>query len=65
MSGDEVPRAADVKALNLSISASLRSCRSMIANYRAMISAEANDNFPDQPFPNDEASGHRPSENPS
>ena len=54
MSGNELPPAANVEEINLSIADGLKSCRSMVANYRAMISGEANDNFPEERAANDE-----------
>jgi len=53
MSGDDDPPQADVEELNLSITDSLKSCRSMVSNYRAMISGEANDNLPHEQAAND------------
>jgi hypothetical protein len=48
MSGDELPPVAEVEEISLAISDGLKSCRSMVANYRAMIRGEANDNAPDE-----------------
>ena len=59
MSSNELPPEADVEEISLSIADGLKSCRSMIANYRAMISGdgEANDNLPKERAANDEGSG--------
>ena len=55
MSGDELPPAAEVEEINLAITDGLKSCRSMVANYRAMIRGEdeANDNAPEEQVAND------------
>ena len=60
MSGNELPPAADVEEINLSIADGLKSCRSMAANYRAMISGEANDNLPEERAANDEDDAGKP-----
>lgn len=53
MTGDELPPGAEVEEINLSITDGIKSCRSMVANYRAMISGEANDNIPEEQAAND------------
>jgi len=53
MSGDDASPEADVEELNHGIADSLKSCHSMVANYRAMISGEANDNLPHEQAAND------------
>jgi len=55
MSGDELPPNAEVEEIGMSITDGLKSCRSMVANYRAMISGqdEANDNVPEEQGAND------------
>jgi hypothetical protein len=42
-------READVEHLSLTLAQGLQACRSMVANYRAVIGGEANDNFPVEP----------------
>ena len=54
MSGDELPPNAEVEEIGVSITDGLKSCRSMVANYRAMIRGEANDNLPEEQVGNDE-----------
>jgi hypothetical protein len=56
MSGDELPPAAEVEEINLAITDGLKSCRSMVANYRAMIRGDdgANDNAPEEHASKDE-----------
>jgi len=54
MSGDELPPNAEVEEIGVSITDGLKSCRSMVANYRAMIRGEANDNLPEGQVANDE-----------
>lgn len=53
MTGDELPR-TEVEEINLSICDAIKSCRSMVANYRAMIRSEINDNLPEERAANDE-----------
>jgi len=55
MSADELPPTAEVEEINLSIADGIKSCRSMVANYRAMIRGGANDNLPEELAVNDEA----------
>ena len=40
-------RDADVEHLSLKLAQGLQACRSMVANYRAILGGEANDNFPE------------------
>ncbi|HEX4799796.1 MAG TPA: hypothetical protein VFU91_01315 [Sphingomicrobium sp.] len=54
MPGDDLPPRADVDEINLSIADGLKSCRSIVANYRAMIRGETNDNIPEERAANDE-----------
>jgi hypothetical protein len=54
MRRDDLPPRADVDEINLSIADGLKSCRSMVANYRAMIRGEMNDNLPEERAANDE-----------
>ena len=49
MSDDELARNADVEHVSLRLAQGLKACRSMVANYRAMLDAEANDNVPEAP----------------
>ena len=54
MPRDEHPPRADVDEINLRIADGLKSCRSIVANYRAMIRSEFNDNLPEERAANDE-----------
>ena len=49
MSDEELARTADVEHVSLRLAQGLKACRSMIADYRAMLDAEANDNMPEGP----------------
>ena len=53
MPRDDLPPRADVDEINLRITDGLRSCRSIVANYRAMITG-TNDNLPEERAANDE-----------
>jgi len=46
VSDDELPREADVQRVRWRLNESLRSCQAMVANYRVMLGAVANDNQP-------------------
>ena len=46
MSDDELPREADVEQVSRRLHQSLKACRLMVANYRAMLAGVANDNDP-------------------
>jgi hypothetical protein len=49
VSDEELTRDADVEHVSLKLAQGLKACRSMVANYRAMLDAEANDNIPEAP----------------
>ncbi len=51
MSDEELPRDGDVEDVSRTLAQSLKACRSMVADYRAMLDAEANDNVPGAPEP--------------
>lgn len=44
MPGDKIPRDADVQKINSSLNEGLDSCRSVVANFRALLNRGANDN---------------------
>ena len=44
---EDSPRGAEISELSSQLNEGLRSCRAMVANYRAMMGAESNDNSPD------------------
>jgi hypothetical protein len=54
---EELPREADVEAINSSLSDGLQCCRAVVANYRAMLGREINDNISETPPANDQADG--------
>jgi hypothetical protein len=49
VSDEELPRAADVEHVSLKLVQGLKACRSMVANYRAMLDGKINDNVPEAP----------------
>jgi hypothetical protein len=49
VSDEELTRDADVEHVSLKLAQGLKACRSMVANYRAMLDAEANDNIREAP----------------
>jgi hypothetical protein len=49
VSDEELTRDADVEHVSLKLAQGLKACRSMVANYRAMLDAKANDNVPGAP----------------
>jgi hypothetical protein len=49
VSDEELTRDADVEHVSLTLAQGLKACRSMVAKYRAMLDAEANDNIPEAP----------------
>jgi hypothetical protein len=56
MSDQELSPEAEVEEINISITDGLKSCRSMVAHYRAMIRGDdgANDNAPEEHASKDE-----------
>jgi hypothetical protein len=59
---EELPREADVEAINSSLSDGLQCCRAVVANYRAMLGRDINDNISDARPANDGAEDERSSE---
>jgi len=47
VSDEKLMREADVEHVSLKLAQGLQACRSMVANYRAILRGEANDNFPE------------------
>jgi hypothetical protein len=47
VSDEELTRDADVEHVSLRLVQGLKACRSMVADYRALLDSEANDNFPE------------------
>ena len=47
MSDQELASTADVEHVSLRLAQGLKACRSMIADYRALLDGEANDNVPE------------------
>jgi hypothetical protein len=50
-SEEELTRDSEVEHVSLRLAQGLKACRSMVANYRAMLDGEANDNVPEAPEP--------------
>jgi hypothetical protein len=44
VANDELPRDADVEQVNSQLSEGLKTCRSVVANYRMMLTGESGDN---------------------
>jgi len=59
---EELPREADVEAINSSLSDGLQCCRAVVANYRAMLGREINDNIIEARPANDGAEDERSGE---
>ena len=62
MPPEELPREADVEAINSSLSDGLQCCRAVVANYRAMLGREINDNIIEARPANDGAEDERSGE---
>ena len=62
MPPEELPREADVEAINSSLSDGLQCCRAVVANYRAMLGRDINDNISETPPANDGAEDERSGE---
>ena len=49
MSDEDPPREANLEQANLKLAQGLKACHAVVANYRAMLGGEANDNGPENP----------------
>jgi hypothetical protein len=49
VSDEELASSAEVEQVRSKLAEAVKACRSMVANYRAMLDTDANDNVPEAP----------------